>query len=229
MDSLKTLITLGGTREYTDPVRYIGNNSSGKMGLAIINQLLSSNHSAQITAIVGTNEISETDWPKSPNFSKIDVETVSQMHNAVFDSIKRNQPDIFISVAAVCDYRAKNFSKEKIKKIPGQDEINITFVKNPDILYEVAQLKSIKVVVGFALETAESHDELIEKMTAKLNNKKLDIIVGNGVDAISSNDNSIIILNNNGQCIKVNNQSKDICAKFLVEEIMNCANAKNIS
>ena len=166
LSNKKILITAGGTVEAIDPVRYIGNRSSGKMGFEIAKA--AKNHGAEVILIAGKTEVAP---PQNLKF--IQVESAAQMREKVlqeFDSV-----DAVIMSAAVADYRVKNISDQKIKK--DSPSLTIELVKNPDILKELGQLKKSQVLVGFAAET----ENLIEYANKKLVEKNLNFIVANNV------------------------------------------------
>ncbi len=160
------LITAGPTREAIDPVRFISNHSSGKMGFAIAEAALSMG--ARVTLVAGPVSLSVNDAVQ-----RIDVVSAKQMLEAVMQAA--SSCDVFISVAAVSDYRLEHVNEQKIKKT--DDHMQLTLVKNPDILKQVASMEKRPFCVGFAAETenVESHAR------AKLARKKLDIIAANHV------------------------------------------------
>ncbi len=164
--NLNVIITAGATREPLDPVRYLTNRSSGKMGYALA--LAAKKAGANVLLISGVTQLSA---PKNCNF--ILVETAEQMHIAVFENIENC--DIFIGAAAVADYRPIEIGEKKIKK--NSDQITLTLEKNPDILADVAALENPPFTVGFAAET----NDLEHYARDKLNRKKLNMIAANWV------------------------------------------------
>ena len=164
----KILVTAGGTIEAIDPVRYIGNRSSGRMGYEIAKS--AANHGAEVVLISGKSELEPPDGLK---FLK--VESAVEMREKVlseFDSV-----DAVIMSAAVDDYRVKNISEQKIKK--SAENLTLELVKNPDILRELGGLKKSQVLVGFAAET----QNILDYANKKLVEKNLDFIVANDVTA----------------------------------------------
>ncbi|MDD5228902.1 MAG: bifunctional phosphopantothenoylcysteine decarboxylase/phosphopantothenate--cysteine ligase CoaBC, partial [Methylococcales bacterium] len=161
LKNLNVVITAGATREPLDPVRYLTNRSSGKMGYALV--IAAQQAGANVTLISGVTQLAV---PKNCDF--ILVETAEQMHAAVFETIKNC--DIFIGAAAVADYRPVQMCDEKIKK--NADQITLLLQKNPDILADVAALDSSPFTVGFAAET----NDLEHYARDKLERKKLNII-----------------------------------------------------
>ena len=160
------LITAGPTREAIDPVRYISNHSSGKMGFAIAEAAVLMG--ACVTLVAGPVSLQ-----CSRSIRRIDVVCANQMHEAVMQV--SGDSDVFISVAAVSDYRLEKVSDQKIKK--DNEQLQLTLVKNPDILKQVAATTDRPYCVGFA---AETHD-VENHARGKLVNKKLDMIAANHV------------------------------------------------
>lgn len=162
----KILITAGPTREYLDPVRFLSNQSTGKMGYAIAETL--HNLGANVYLVSGPVTIT-SNFPKD---KIIDVETGKQMYEECQKLF--SQVDIAIFCAAVADYTPKTTSEIKIKKI--ESEISIEFVKNVDIAYEFGKVKTQhQKSIGFALET----NNVLDNATSKLNKKNFDCIVAN--------------------------------------------------
>ena len=188
----KILITAGPTHEPIDPVRYIANRSSGKMGYALALEL--AERGAEVILISGPTTLKL----KHSHISMIDVETAEEMYQA---SIKEfPQCDIAILAAAVADFTPKAPSKLKIKKQLNQDEMIISLVKTKDILASLGHTKNKnQIVAGFSLET----DHEIENAIKKLKTKNLDFIVLNSlndIDAIFGSDsNKITIIGKGGE------------------------------
>ncbi|OEE68455.1 bifunctional phosphopantothenoylcysteine decarboxylase/phosphopantothenate--cysteine ligase CoaBC [Vibrio splendidus] len=172
------LITAGPTREAIDPVRYITNHSSGKMGYALAEA--AAKQGATVTLISGPVSLA------TPNkVNRIDVDSAQQM----FDAVTANaaQHDIFISCAAVADYRPETIADQKLKKVDGKDDMTIQMVKNPDIVASVASMTEGRpFTVGFAAETQD-----VEKYArGKLERKNLDMICANDVSVEGQGFNS---------------------------------------
>lgn len=159
------LITAGATHELIDPVRYISNYSSGKMGYAIAEAFAAKG--AKVTLISGP-----TNLDCSSDISKINVISALEMANVVKNEI--NDKDLFISVAAVADFRPKISANKKIKKHSSHENV-LELVANPDILAEIAKMERKPTVIGFAAET----EDLKRNALVKLREKKLDMIVAN--------------------------------------------------
>lgn len=174
------VITAGPTRENIDPVRYISNASSGKMGYALAEAAFEAG--ARVTLISGPVNL-----PKPARVNVVDVVSAQEMFDAVMAQMK--DCDIFISVAAVADYRCKQVATQKIAKTA--DTLTIELERNPDIVASVAALSPRPFVIGFA---AETHD-VLQKAQAKLENKKLDMIIANDANVgIGSDENAVTVL-----------------------------------
>lgn len=167
----KVVITAGGTVSPLDPVRYLGNRSSGKMGLALANAALMAG--AEVVLIVGHVSVP---IPASSKMTVIHVETTEEMLAAVRKAF--STADALIMAAAVADYEPVNYIDHKIKKQDQGDKLKIYLKETPDILKTMGSLKQEQqVVVGFAAET----NDLLENATKKLKNKNADMIVANNV------------------------------------------------
>ena len=179
---LRVLITAGPTREALDPVRYISNHSSGKMGFALA--AAAAELGADVTLVSGPVNL-----PTPAGVRRIDVESALQMQTAVMAEVAQQQ--IVIGCAAVADYRPAEISPQKIKK--SADEVTLTLVKNPDIIAEVAALAVKPFVVGFAAETRDVERYALDKMARK----KLDMIAANDVaregQGFNSDDNALTV------------------------------------
>jgi phosphopantothenoylcysteine decarboxylase/phosphopantothenate--cysteine ligase len=166
LKGIKVLISAGPTREYLDPVRYITNCSSGKMGYALAKAAF--NKGAEVTLVSGPVALSPPQGIKH-----IDVETAQEMYEAVI--LQARKSDIYIGAAAVADYSPLNKAQTKLKK--SADRLTIDLFKTKDILADVAALKQAPFTVGFAAET----DALESYAQRKLEEKKLDMIAANWV------------------------------------------------
>ena len=175
LSGVRVMVTAGPTREAIDPVRYISNHSSGKMGYAVAQAALEAGASVELVS--GPCALTVSDRMKLTQ-----IETAEEMNQKVFDSI--DQIDIFIAVAAVADYRVEKIEQQKIKK--RAESISLKLIKNPDILFNVASQKIKPFCVGFAAET----ENLEVHAKTKLKEKKLDMIVANRVDKSDSGFNS---------------------------------------
>ncbi|HDV7289319.1 bifunctional phosphopantothenoylcysteine decarboxylase/phosphopantothenate--cysteine ligase CoaBC [Pasteurella multocida] len=205
---LKVAITAGPTQEAIDPVRYISNHSSGKMGFAIAEAF--AERGATVTLISGPVNLATPE-----KVQRINVISAQDMHQQALKSAVENQ--IFIGCAAVADYRVAEIATQKIKK--AGDEINLTLVKNPDIIADVGHLAVQRpFTVGFAAET--QHVE--QYAQDKLQRKKLDMICANDVSAgqvFGQDQNSLHLFWHNGST-KLALESKKTLAKQLVNQII---------
>ncbi|HEV7633146.1 MAG TPA: bifunctional phosphopantothenoylcysteine decarboxylase/phosphopantothenate--cysteine ligase CoaBC [Steroidobacteraceae bacterium] len=178
----QVLITAGPTRERIDPVRFISNRSSGKMGYAVAQA--ARELGATVTLVSGPVNL-----PTPYGVKRIDVECAAQMHAAVMEAVRN--ADIFIGTAAVADYRPASPANCKIKKTT--DKLDLYMERTIDILHTVAQLPDRPYVVGFAAET----DNVEENARAKLVRKNLDLIAANEVGdckVFEQDDNALVLL-----------------------------------
>lgn len=168
MEGLNVLVTAGPTIEKIDPVRYITNHSSGKMGYAIAE--IATKRGANVLLVSGNTQI------KPPMFANVlEVESAEDMYNAVIGNMDKY--DIIIKAAAVADYTVQNISDEKIKK--NDEKLNLELLKTKDILKTIGEKKKgNQVVCGFSMET----NNLIENSQKKLISKKCDMIIANNLD-----------------------------------------------
>ncbi|GAA3543787.1 bifunctional phosphopantothenoylcysteine decarboxylase/phosphopantothenate--cysteine ligase CoaBC [Zobellella aerophila] len=185
---IRLMLTAGPTREPLDPVRFISNHSSGKMGFALARAAVALG--AEVTLVSGPVSLATPD-----GVQRIDVESAAQMHAAVMAGIDRQQ--IFIACAAVADYRPKLVASQKIKK--SSDTMVIELTKNPDIVADVAALPNKPFTVGFAAETRD-----VEKYARdKLSRKGLDMIAANDVakagQGFNADDNALTLFWPEGQ------------------------------
>jgi len=174
------VVTAGPTYEALDPVRFIGNRSSGKMGFAVAEALADAG--AEVTLIAGPVHLSTRGAIR-----RVDVKTAAEMRDAVMDELPA---DGFVSVAAVADYRPASRSERKIKR--GGDDMVLELVPNPDIVREVAGLSPRLFVVGFAAET----NDVAENARGKLAAKNLDLIAANKVGddcGFDACENSLVV------------------------------------
>lgn len=207
----KVLVTAGPTIASIDPVRYITNRSSGKMGYAIAEE--ARDRGAEVILISGPSNI-EKPW----GIKVIDVSINEEMLNAVDKHFE--WADIVIKAAAVADYKPKTYSEKKIKK--SEEEFSLQLHKDTDILKKLGSMKKNQILVGFA---AESND-LIQNAKTKLEKKNLDYIVANDItdkDAgFATNDNRVNILCRDGNCIPLEKMSK----RKVARELFNLINKK---
>ena len=181
----RVLVTAGPTEEPVDPVRVLTNTSSGKMGYAVAHAAREAG--AEVTLISGPVSLATP-----PGVARVDVRTARDMFEAVKKDVKG--ADVFISVAAVADYRVKNPSAQKIKKANGH--LSLELEENPDILAWVAALPKPPFCVGFAAES----ENLAQHARAKLAKKKLPLIAGNlALEALGRDDSAITLFDAHGE------------------------------
>ena len=207
---LSVVITAGPTREAIDPVRYISNHSSGKMGFAIAEAF--AKRGAKVTLIAGPVNLATPQ-----NVSRIDVISAQQMAEQAVNLAQKNA--IFIGCAAVADYRVEQVAEQKIKKTGDNDELTLKLVKNPDIIATVASLTQNRpFVVGFAAETQNVADYAKDK----LQRKNLDLICANDVSGgqvFGQDQNTLHLFWQNGEKI-LPLAEKGKLAEKLVDEIV---------
>ena len=183
LQGLKVVVSAGPTYEDLDPVRYLGNRSSGKMGFAVAAS--AARQGAQVVLVAGPVQL-ET----PPGVQRVDVRSAAQMREAVAAALPA---DVYIGAAAVADYTPRAFSPDKIKKTGTGETLALDLVRTPDILAEVARREDagLKLVVGFAAETTNVADYARQKLEAK----RLDLIVANRVGVpgagFESDDNAM--------------------------------------
>ena len=206
MKNKKILITSGRTKENIDPVRYLSNNSSGKMGYSLAQAAV--DLGAEVTLISGPTNL------KVPNGLEkfIFVESALEMYEKVDEYFKNT--DIFIACAAVADYRPKEYKNEKIKK--SDSDFVIELVRNPDILLEMSKKKEKQLLVGFAAET----NDIKENALKKLEKKNLDIIVANNASVMGSDENVIEIIKKDRTSVEISQKSKIELAYDILSEVV---------
>lgn len=204
----RILITAGPTHEPIDPVRFIGNRSSGKMGFALANA--AALRGADVTLVAGPVALGT---PK--NVRRIDVETAQQMHDAVMDELPRHT--VLIMAAAVADYTPVQVAEHKIKKLGSHAHgISLELRSTLDILHDVAERKTEQTVIGFALETANE----LEHAKQKLEKKKLDLIVLNSPNdpgaGFGTDTNVVTLITREGNVTKLPRMPKfDVACAIL--------------
>lgn len=203
----RVLITAGPTREKIDPVRYISNRSSGKMGYSLAEA--ARDEGALVSIISGPVELKTPD-----KISRFDVESADEMKSKVEEMI--DQFDIFISTAAVADYKPEEYQDQKIKKKIESDNLQIELIENTDILKTIAASKKDLKVIGFAAET----ENLIANARKKLQEKKLDLIIANDVSdksiGFDSDENEVYLITR-----KIEKKIDKISKKKLSRNIIN--------
>lgn len=202
----KLVITAGGTKEDIDAVRYIGNYSSGKMGLALADSAF---EAGAETVLITTAEVKR-------NYKVIKVKTANEMYDAVKSEFENAYS--LIMAAAVSDYRVKNKSEHKIKKNGGS--LTLELVENPDILKEMAAIKKDnQVVVGFCAES----QNLLENAKEKIAKKNCDFICANDISSketgFSSDYNELYVIDKNYEIFHIEKTDKKTAAKKIIERI----------
>jgi len=206
LNGLKVLINAGPTYEAIDPVRYIGNRSSGKMGVALASTF--ADKGAQVVLILGPSSITP-----SRNIQTIHVETAEEMMQQMLDHFEA--ADIVICSAAVADFKLENPSTQKIKKTSSHLTLELT--KNPDILLSLGQIKKHQYLIGFALET----ENLLENAKDKLMRKKADLIIANEAGTIGtgigSDTNQVYFVAPDNKIVKFELKDKGLIAQDLIQ------------
>ena len=207
---VQALVTAGPTYEPIDPVRFIGNSSSGLMGFEIANQL--AQKGALVTLVTGPTHLTT----QHPHIKRVDVTTAQQMYDVVLK--ESNQVQLFVMAAAVADYTPITVADQKIKKTDA--DWNIPVKKTKDILFEIGKIKKQgQCLVGFALETQNE----IENATLKLQNKNADLIVLNSMNNSSAGfnkpTNQVTILSPKGIVLESLVKSKSEIAEDIVNVI----------
>ena len=213
----KILITAGPTQEPIDPVRFITNRSSGKMGYSLVEAALESG--ANVTLISGPVNI---DPPSNCNF--VSIKTAKEMYDAVMHHI--SGMDVYIGTAAVSDYSPAKASDSKIKKDGSSSPMFLELKENQDILKSVSELERRPYVVGFAAET----NDLIKNAEKKLSNKNLDLIIANDVSnkeiGFDSDDNEVTLITEKEKYL-IERQNKRKVSKKIIDFISRRINDQN--
>ena len=204
----KVVVTAGPTIVPIDPVRILTNRSSGKMGYSIAEE--ARDRGAEVVLISGPTSL------RKPNGIKvIDIKTNEDMFNAIKNEFE--DADIVIKSAAVADYKAKNYSSEKIKKTG--DDLNLIFERDRDILKTLGDMKENQILVGFAAESSN----LKENAKGKLDRKNLDYIVANDISksetGFASDENKVTIISKSGEEVSLEKMSKREVAKNIFDII----------
>lgn len=205
----KVLVSAGPTIVPIDPVRYLTNRSTGKMGYAIAEE--ARDRGAEVILVSGPTNLNP---PK--NVKIINIKTNEEMKNEIFNNFE--WADIVIKSAAVADYKPKEYSKEKIKK--GEGDLNICLTRDNDILKSLGDIKTHQILVGFA---AESND-VLKNAEKKLKNKNLDFIVANDITSsdtgFGSEDNKVVIISKNNEKLELEKMSKKEVASNIFDMIL---------
>jgi phosphopantothenoylcysteine decarboxylase/phosphopantothenate--cysteine ligase len=186
----RVVVSAGPTYEDLDPVRFIGNRSSGKMGFAIA--AAAARRGADTVLVAGPVHL-----PTPPGVTRIDVRSAAQMHDAVLGAMPA---DVYVGAAAVADFTPREVAADKIKKVEGRDTLVLELVRTPDILAAVANTpRRPRVVVGFAAETTD----VPHYARGKLQRKRVDLIAANRVgvagSGFESDDNTLTVYWQDGE------------------------------
>lgn len=205
----KVIVTAGPTKTNIDPVRFITNNSSGKMGFEIAKE--ARNRGADVLLISGpTNE------EKPYGINVINIETNEEMYNALLENYEES--NIVIKAAAVADYKPKEYSSQKIKK--GEGDLQLSLTRDRDILLELGKKKKNQILVGFAAES----ENLLENAKKKLTKKNLDYIVANDISSkdigFSSDNNKVTVISKDGSIVSLEKMSKKEVSKKIFDIIL---------
>ncbi len=212
LEGLRFLVTAGPTREVIDPVRFLSNHSTGKMGYEIAKAIVK--RGGQVSLISGPSSLK---IPEGVEF--IPVETAEEM----FEAVKKTYPkcDVLIKSAAVSDYRPKLQNPQKMKKENKEEEFQLTLVRNPDILLEMGKIKEAgKIHVGFAAET----ENVIEHGKEKIQKKNLDFIVANDVTeegaGFAHDTNIVYFIDKDGKYTKTEKVEKSAIAHEIIDKVL---------
>ncbi|KRK13551.1 Phosphopantothenoylcysteine synthetase decarboxylase [Lacticaseibacillus zeae DSM 20178 = KCTC 3804] len=202
------IVSAGGTKERLDPVRFLTNDSSGKMGTAIANAAAGAG--ATVT-LVTTKQL-----PVVPGVTVKPVTSAQSMADAIM--IEFEEADAVVMAAAVADYRAPTISDHKLKKADANSGLTLTLVQNPDILATLGQKKTHQLVIGFAAET----NDLLANAQVKLTKKKVDMIVANAVDAthgFNADTDAVTLLRPNQPPVTLPEMPKQQVAVVLIKQL----------
>jgi phosphopantothenoylcysteine decarboxylase/phosphopantothenate--cysteine ligase len=207
----RILVTAGPTREYLDGFRYISNPSSGKMGIAIVEE--AHKQGAEVTLVYGPGTATPPDC-----IDIVNVETTEEMLDAVVGSLKRERYDIVILSAAAADYGAKD--RKLIKTPSGREKWNIELIPVPKIIEKVKKIDPKVLLVGFKAEYNIKDDELIEKASKRMKETGMDLVVANDVSrenaGFGTDTNEVIIVDRDGKVIETSLKSKREIARILL-------------
>ena len=203
-NSVRILITAGPTREYLDPVRYVSNASSGRIGCALAQAALLAGH--QVTLVLGP-------CPAEPpeGAEVVRVTSAEEMREAV--AARFDACDALLASAAVADYRPVAKRPEKIKK--GEDHLTVELEQTPDILAEMARRRKRQILVGFCLET----EDLERRARGKLEAKGLDLVVANGPEAIGADRQDALLIRQVGPTQRLTGVTKADLASAILEAV----------
>lgn len=209
LDGETLLITAGPTREPLDPVRFISNRSSGKMGYAIAEA--AAERGARVILVSGPVHI-----PAPEGVELVETETAIQMHDAVMDRVK--EASIIIKAAAVADYHVTNIPTQKVKKTAMR--LSLELDPTPDILAELGRVKGDQILIGFAAET----QNMVDEARRKLKTKNCDMVVANLVNqdgtGFESDDNEVALVPANGEVVRLGKAPKRVLADQILDRVL---------
>ena len=200
LGDVRVLVSAGGTREYLDPVRYLGNRSSGRQGIAIAQAAVT--RGAKVTLVAANVSV-----PVPAGVDVVRVETTAELHDAMLE--RAGSADVVVMAAAPADFRPAAVATAKIKKDDAGSVPQVTLVQNPDILRDLVERRSdaaAPVIVGFAAETGDDTGGVLEHARAKLARKGCDFLVLNDVSggkAFDRADNEVVVLGSDGSVAEV--------------------------
>lgn len=217
LEGMKIIVTAGPTIESIDPVRYITNRSSGKMGYSIASEAVK--RGALVTLISGKTEIEVP----SGLHKYIQIESAEDLYRAIIEEY--DSCDVVIQSAAVADYRPKTYSNKKIKKSDG--DLVIELSRNKDVAQELGKIKGNKILIGFAAET----NDLLENAKKKISKKNLDFIVANDLTkegaGFKSDTNIVKIIDSKGNISEYPKLLKSEVAKVILDKLLKISDNKN--
>ncbi len=223
LDGLSVLVTAGGTRESLDPVRYLGNRSSGKQGYAIA--VAAAARGARVTLLgANTSRRSGGALEDPSGVEVVDVSSTAELREAVLARV--DEADVVVMAAAVADFRPADVAGHKIKKDPNADDAPvITLVRNPDILAEISATRHRpdQVIVGFAAETGDDTGTVLDFGKAKLARKKCDLLVVNEVGpgkAFGMDHNTVTILGDDGSAVPAGPADKATISQAIIDAVV---------
>lgn len=212
LDGLSVVVTAGGTREALDPVRYLGNRSSGKQGVALA--AAAAARGALVTLIGANLEV-----PAPASVTVVRVSSARELEAAVTEAA--DSADVVIMAAAVADYRPEHIAEAKIKKDEQGETLTLTLVKNPDILAGLAaRRRPEQVIIGFAAETETDRGRLLQLGRDKLARKGCDFLVLNSVgwsEGFATDGNAIVVLNSVGDIVGETSGTKASVADHILD------------
>ncbi|HUW99763.1 MAG: phosphopantothenoylcysteine decarboxylase [Phycisphaerae bacterium] len=205
---MKILITAGPTREHLDPVRFLSNASSGRMGCAVAEAALEAGH--HVTLVLGPCPALSPD-----GVEVVRVTSAQEMFEAVAERF--DACDVFIAAAAVADYRPEAPRSGKIKKT--DPRLTLDLVRTPDILAEMSRRRRKQILIGFCLET----EDLETRARGKLEAKRLDLVVANGPEAVAAERLDALLIQRNGRCERLSDVTKADLAQAILKALASCS------